>query len=49
MAVPAAVWVVSVHPEITPSSNFYQLRDTTNLIYQQFLKATIGWIGTDLR
>ena len=29
MAVPAAGWVVLVHPEITPSSNFYQTRDTT--------------------
>jgi hypothetical protein len=30
MAVPAAGWVVSMHPEITPSSNFYQTRDTTH-------------------
>ena len=29
LAVPAAGWVVLAHPEITPSSNFYQLRDTT--------------------
>jgi len=29
MAVPAAGWVVLMHPEITPSSNFYQTRDTT--------------------
>ena len=28
MAVPAAVWVGLVHPEITPPSNFHQLRDT---------------------
>ena len=29
MAVPAAGWVVVDHPEITPPSNFHQLRDTT--------------------
>ena len=29
MAVPAAGWVVLIHPEITPPSNFHQLRDTT--------------------
>jgi len=29
MAVPAAGWVVLSHPEITPPSNFHQLRDTT--------------------
>jgi len=29
MAVPAAGWVVQDHPEITPPSNFNQLRDTT--------------------
>ena len=29
MAVPTAVWVGLVHPEITPTSNFHQLRDTT--------------------
>jgi hypothetical protein len=28
--VPAAGWVVQDHPEITPPSNFHQLRDTTN-------------------
>jgi hypothetical protein len=27
--VPAAGWVVQDHPEITPPSNFHQLRDTT--------------------
>jgi hypothetical protein len=31
MAVPTAVWVGLVHPEITPPSNFHQLRDTTAL------------------
>ena len=30
MAVPTAVWVGLVHPEITPPSNFHQLRDTTS-------------------
>jgi len=29
LAVPTAVWVGLVHPEITPPSNFHQLRDTT--------------------
>jgi hypothetical protein len=29
VAVPAAGWVVQDHPEITPPSNFHQLRDTT--------------------
>jgi len=29
VAVPTAVWVGLVHPEITPPSNFHQLRDTT--------------------
>jgi len=29
MAVPAADWVGLIHPEITPPSNFHQLRDTT--------------------
>lgn len=29
LAVPAAGWVVASHPEITPPSNFHQLRDTT--------------------
>jgi len=29
VAVPTAVWVGLVHPEITPTSNFHQLRDTT--------------------
>ena len=29
LAVPAAGWVVLIHPEITPTSNFHQLRDTT--------------------
>jgi hypothetical protein len=29
LAVPAAGWVVSGHPEITPPSNFHQPRDTT--------------------
>jgi len=30
LAVPAAGWVVVDHPEITPPSNFLQLRDTTS-------------------
>jgi len=30
VAVPTAVWVGLVHPEITPTSNFHQLRDTTS-------------------
>ena len=30
LAVPAAGWLVHDHPEITPPSNFHQLRDTTN-------------------
>jgi len=29
LAVAAAGWVGSVHPEITPPSNFHHLRDTT--------------------
>jgi len=29
LAVPAAGWVVLAHTEITPASNFHQLRDTT--------------------
>ena len=32
MAVPTAVWVGLVHPEITPTSNFHQLRDTTDVL-----------------
>jgi hypothetical protein len=31
VAVPAAGWVVVDHPEITPPSNFHQLRDTTHV------------------
>jgi hypothetical protein len=30
LAVPAAGWVGSSHPEITPPTNFHQLRDTTD-------------------
>jgi len=37
MAVPAAGWVVQDHPEITPPSNFNQLRDTTVTEYASFL------------
>jgi len=29
LAVTAAGWVGLLHPEITPPSNFHQLRDTT--------------------
>jgi len=36
LAVPAAGWVVATHPEITPPSNFQQLRDTTVAV--EFLK-----------
>jgi hypothetical protein len=31
LAVAAADWVGLVHPEITPSSNFHHLRDTTQI------------------
>jgi len=45
MAVPAAVWVVSMHPEITPSSNFYQLRDTTLLPVNGIKTEVINVLG----
>jgi ArsR family transcriptional regulator len=44
---PPVGWVL-VHPEITPPSNFYQLRDTTRLRILRLLLATPGCIGGDI-
>ncbi|MEQ3670355.1 hypothetical protein, partial [Pseudophaeobacter sp.] len=51
LAVAAAGWVGSVHPEITPPSNFHHLRDTTltcvkKLSYGVHFKAVLPHLVT---